>query len=150
MYMYVNRRWHILSVESQKDAINIQRCSKMFHREPEGRYCCTKYMAIAPFWFSMEHLWILIAPFCLSTDDLSNSVLHLSTREIMCTNMSATLIFESTSRMKTANDRSFLSFNYCCLQDSLYKHHWYFTLISHLNPYMYDAPNVFLADVVLI
>ena len=38
--------------------------------EPEGCYCCTKSMVIAPFWFSMEHLWIMIAPFWLSTDDI--------------------------------------------------------------------------------
>ena len=37
--------------------------------EPEGRYCrlCT---AIAPFWFSTEHLWTAIAPVWLSTDDI--------------------------------------------------------------------------------
>ena len=28
--------------------------------EPEGRYCCTMSVAIVPFWFSMEHLWIVI------------------------------------------------------------------------------------------
>ena len=44
--------------------------SKMFRWEPEGRYCCIKSMAIAPFWFSMEHLWTAIAPFWLSTDDI--------------------------------------------------------------------------------
>ena len=35
---------------------------------PEG--CCRHRhcTAIAPFWFSTEHLWILIAPFWLSTD----------------------------------------------------------------------------------
>ena len=41
----------------------------MFHWEPEGRYCCTKSMAIAPFWFSKEHLWFAIVPFWLSTDN---------------------------------------------------------------------------------
>ena len=29
---------------------------QLFRREPEGRYRCTKSMAIAPFWFSTEHL----------------------------------------------------------------------------------------------
>ena len=43
--------------------------SKMFHCEPEGLYHCTMSMAIAPFWFSMDHLWTMIAPFWLSTDD---------------------------------------------------------------------------------
>ena len=44
--------------------------SKMFCWEPEGRYRCTKSMAIAPFWFSMEHLWSAIVPFWLSADDI--------------------------------------------------------------------------------
>ena len=42
----------------------------MFHWEPEGHYHCTMSTAIAPFWFSMEHLWIVIAPLWLSTDDM--------------------------------------------------------------------------------
>ena len=45
--------------------------SKMFHWEPEGCYHCTKSMAIAPFWFSMEHLWNAITPFWLSTDNVA-------------------------------------------------------------------------------
>ena len=40
----------------------------MFRGEPEGRYRCTKSMVIAPFWFSMEHIWTAIMPFWLSTD----------------------------------------------------------------------------------
>ena len=46
------------SVESQKGAINIQRCSI------ENRKGChsTMSVAIAPFWFSREYLWILIPP----------------------------------------------------------------------------------------
>ena len=44
--------------------------SMMFCWEPEGHYGCTKYMAIAPFWFSMEHHWSAIMPFWLSTDDI--------------------------------------------------------------------------------
>ena len=44
--------------------------SNMFRWEPEGGYCCTKPMAIAPFWFSTEHLWSVITPFWLSTDDI--------------------------------------------------------------------------------
>ena len=43
--------------------------SKMFRWEPEGHYRCIKSMVIAPFLFSTEHLWILIAPLWLSTDD---------------------------------------------------------------------------------
>ena len=44
--------------------------SKMLHWEPEGHYnnhrLCT---AIAPFYI-LEHIWILIVPFWLSTDDV--------------------------------------------------------------------------------
>ena len=45
--------------------------SKMFRWEPEGHFCCTKSMVIVPFWFSMEHLWIVIASFWLSADGMS-------------------------------------------------------------------------------
>ena len=45
--------------------------SKMFRWEPEGHYFCTKSMAIAPFWFSTEHLWSALAPFWLSADEIS-------------------------------------------------------------------------------
>ena len=42
----------------------------MFRWEPEGRYHCTKSMAIAPrFWFSMEYRWTALTPFWLSADD---------------------------------------------------------------------------------
>ena len=45
-------------------------CSlKMFHWELEGRYRCTMYRAIAPFWFSTEHLYLAVTPFWCSTDD---------------------------------------------------------------------------------
>ena len=44
--------------------------SGMFCWEPEGCYCCTKSMVIVPFWFSKEHLWIVIAPFWLLTDNI--------------------------------------------------------------------------------
>ena len=49
---------YMLSVKSQKGAINIQRCSIENHK---GCYGCTTSMARAPFWFSMEHLWIVIS-----------------------------------------------------------------------------------------
>ena len=42
----------------------------MFHWEPEGRDYCTMSMAIAPLSFSIEHLWIMIAPFWLSNEDM--------------------------------------------------------------------------------
>ena len=40
--------------------------SKMFCWEPEGRYHNRLCTAIVPFWFSIEHLWMVIAPFCRS------------------------------------------------------------------------------------
>ena len=42
----------------------------MFPWEPEGCYCCTKSMAKAPFWFSMEHCWTALMPFWLLTDNI--------------------------------------------------------------------------------
>ena len=60
-----NQSRDISSAESQKGVIADQ---KMFHWEPEGRYCCTNSMAIAPFWFSTEHHWCAITPFWLSTE----------------------------------------------------------------------------------
>ena len=41
----------------------------MFYWEPDGRYCCTKSMALAPFWFSTEHSWTGLMPIWLSADD---------------------------------------------------------------------------------
>ena len=35
---------------------------------PQGRYCHRLCTAIAPFWFSTEHLWTVLIPFWLSTD----------------------------------------------------------------------------------
>ena len=59
--------WHFVSWEPEGHY-----CSSNLSRwEPERRYRCTKSIAIAPFWFSMEHLWTAIMPFWLSTDDLS-------------------------------------------------------------------------------
>ena len=48
----------------------------MLRWEPEGRYRHRHCTAIAPFWFSTEHLWIMIAPFWLSPDDIYSSVLQ--------------------------------------------------------------------------
>ena len=44
--------------------------SKMFHWEP-GRYHHRLCTVIGSFWFSTEHLWLLIVPFWLSTDNMS-------------------------------------------------------------------------------
>ena len=39
----------------------------MFHWKPEGCHRRWIIIAIAPFWFSTEHLWTVIMPFWLST-----------------------------------------------------------------------------------
>ena len=58
----------ISSVESQKGIIADQRCS-IENQKGAIAILCT---AIAPFWFSSEHLWnwSAITPFWLSTDDI--------------------------------------------------------------------------------
>ena len=55
-------------LDSKHRGMCVSILSKMFSWEPECRYRCTKSLMIAPFWFSMERLWIVIAPFWLSTD----------------------------------------------------------------------------------
>ena len=42
--------------------------------EPEGRYYQWLCTAIAPFWFSKEHHWVLIMPFWLSAYDIHHIV----------------------------------------------------------------------------
>ena len=64
--MSVGASDHIVSWEPQGHYHN----STMFHWEPEGQYRCTKSIAIVPFCFLMEHLWIVIAPFWFSADDI--------------------------------------------------------------------------------
>ena len=58
---------HQKQLRARRGSINIKRCSV---ENQNGRYHCTKSLAIALFCFSTEHLWILIAPFQLSTDDI--------------------------------------------------------------------------------
>ena len=60
--------------------------------EPEGRYCCTKSMVTAPFWFSTEHCWTV-----------TNAFLTLSWR---CYNLQSTEL-KSTVRDEWA----------CCTED---------------------------------
>ena len=55
--MHVHTMYIISSVERQKGIIS--RYSTMFHWEPEGCYCCTKFMAIAANWSSTEHRWVV-------------------------------------------------------------------------------------------
>ena len=54
------------SAESQKGAIADQRCS-VENQKGANPWLCT---AIAPLWFSTEHLWAAIMPFWLSIDEL--------------------------------------------------------------------------------
>ena len=54
-YVYLNSNY--ISFQNQK---GVNADSKMFRWEPEGRYCCTKSMAITSFWFSTEHCWTRI------------------------------------------------------------------------------------------
>ena len=58
--------------------------SEMFCWEPEGRYRCTQSMTIAPSWFSKEHLWNAIMPFCLSTDDMFYKCVTLPLMCLIC------------------------------------------------------------------
>ena len=65
---------HIVSFPT-RHTVRVHIVLKGTHRynvswEPEGRYCCTKSMAMAPFWFSVEHLCSAITPFWLSTDNI--------------------------------------------------------------------------------
>ena len=48
--------------------------SMMFHWEPEGHNCCTKSVAIAPFWFSTEHRLTSLTPFWFSTDNWRTNI----------------------------------------------------------------------------
>ena len=43
-------------------------------RTRRALYSCTKYMAIAPFWFSTERSRTALTPFWLSTDDTRSTV----------------------------------------------------------------------------
>ena len=67
---------HLIWFRSQKEIIAYRHLrarraqySKMFHWEPEGCYRYTMAMGLAPFWFTIEHPWIVIVPFWLSTDN---------------------------------------------------------------------------------
>ena len=52
---------------------------KIFHWEPEGHHRCTKSMVIAPLRFSMDHLWIVLVPFWLSTYNILSMTVHVCT-----------------------------------------------------------------------
>ena len=76
----------ISSVESQKGAINIQRCSVW---EPERHHRHSLCTAIAPFWFSRGYIWVLITPFWLSNSDIF-SVMQRSHRHVNLSRIRAT------------------------------------------------------------
>ena len=61
-------KFYISSAESQKGAIADQRC---FVENQKGAIAIDFVPAIAPFWFSTEHLWSAITPFWLSTDNMN-------------------------------------------------------------------------------
>ena len=44
----------------------------MLRWEPEGHYCCTKFIAIMPFWYSTEHSWTTLTPFSFSGDKMKD------------------------------------------------------------------------------
>ena len=71
----------IVSVESQKGRYYH---SMVFRWEPEGHYCCTKSMAIVPFWFSEDHCWTVSTPFCFSTNNVCR---HMKKCVYKCTQM---------------------------------------------------------------
>ena len=56
--MQAHRKEHVVSWEPEGH----YHYSTMFCWEPEGRYRRTKYMGIAPFWFSTEHCWTALTP----------------------------------------------------------------------------------------
>ena len=56
--------WHAMYIQA------IHHYSTMFRWEPEWHNHCTKSIAIAPFWFSTEHLWIAITPFWFSAESM--------------------------------------------------------------------------------
>ena len=58
------------SVESQKGIIAFMFCWI-------GRYCHRCCTAMVPFWFSTEHLWAAITPFCFSIDEMSSKNIHV-------------------------------------------------------------------------
>ena len=70
--------YKLSSVESQKGAITIQRCSV---ENQKGAITIDIRTAITPFWFSTEHLWIVIAPL-LALNWRYNGCIH---EHVQCT-----------------------------------------------------------------
>ena len=60
--------WFISSAEGQKGINAVQRCS--VENQKSAITACTKSVAIAPFWFSVEHRWTSLTPFWLSADNM--------------------------------------------------------------------------------
>ena len=65
--------------------------SKMLRWKPEGRYRYRHCTVIEAFWFSTEHLWMLIAPFWLSTDDMVKAHLWFMLKLVISSSLPAAL-----------------------------------------------------------
>ena len=55
----------------------------MFRWEPKGHYRPRLCTAIAPFWFSTNHLYPVLTPFSLSTDELKSFVAKRNKRNFL-------------------------------------------------------------------
>ena len=62
-YMYIYRPTHWKPVES-----TLFKQSSIW--EPEGCYCCTTSIVIAPFWFSMDRRWMALTAFWFSANNI--------------------------------------------------------------------------------
>ena len=81
--------------------------SKMFRWAPEGRYRCTMSMAIAPFRFSAEHLWIVITPFWLETKTRNNVILsYLFCHLTLLSFLHLSILHQSASSWRSASPPS--------------------------------------------
>ena len=66
--LYISHLQTCISSAESKKSIADQRCS--IENQKGACYCHRLCTAIAPFWFSTEHLWTVITPFWLLTDDI--------------------------------------------------------------------------------
>ena len=64
-------------------------------------------MAIAPFWFSTEHLWSAIAPFWLSADEMWNGIQYLKCNSSK--NWSSSYMFENVCARSQGCIQDFVS-----------------------------------------
>ena len=97
----------ISSVESQKGVISFQRCS--IENQKGAITACTKSMAMAPFWFSAEHLWPAIMSFWLSSDDILS---YLSTTVLQKTRWHA---YSSSTVNFVSRNLGWISLYFCII-----------------------------------